>query len=124
VSLDFIFDIVWIIVLFAVGICASYARQERLGLQIIPTLEEQLNNSVLDLADKVGWAILIYPSLEGPINYNNSYSESRFTQIDVVERAVVALLGRLRDGHPDPLVADKAVELLNAMHYTTTTIHT
>lgn len=68
-----------------------------------------------ELAEEEGWSALFYPfdSLEHGAGFNcviTRHEEVEETR--VVIDILCLLLGRLRDEHPNPDVADKAVELL------------
>lgn len=75
------------------------------------------------LATQYGWAVCVYP-VDGTIAMNATFRQNVTNDMDIEVKTIacVALLGILRDNHPDPLVADRAADLIIALKTHTSTV--
>lgn len=97
-----------IISLWLVDAAVDYRWRKKMGA---PTAQ---------LINQHGWAVCVYPTdNEIALNVGTKGSED-LELLNAI--ACTALAGTLRDNHPDPIVADKAADLILALHTHTRTV--
>lgn len=100
-------------------------RQRKISAPSMPTLslQDQADNIATMISVQRSWACIVYPEEDGMLRYLSRHNQE-LSHLDIVTMTSVALLGRLRDIHPNPDVADCAVDLLNALAFTTSSATT
>ena len=84
-----------------------------------------MSDPLFDLADEHGWTVVVYPDTHA--THGSGFRclitrKAEITEYDVLADVCGLLLSRLRDEHPDPDVADKAADLLLALHMKSRTV--
>ena len=106
-------------IIYIVGFCFFVANAIR-HIRSKPQKKEITNS---ELVKQHGWVVIIHP-MGGEIRCLRCIAPGNPPDLAVRTIACIALLGDIRDEHPNPIVADKAAELLIALNtHSRTVVH-
>ena len=73
-----------------------------------------MEDSIETIARRRGWVVTIYPDFDGNFNLFTA-KKPGVSEEEMLRISACIILGKLRDEHPNPTIADRAVDLLVAL---------